>query len=185
MPKKFMKRYLPTPEKVRSIKSLHFLGDILHEPNLWHINRHCVSRAFLIGIFLAFIPMPFQMVAAAFMAIWINSNLPLSVALVWISNPLTMPPMFYFNYKVGAWILDRPVLAFEFQVSWSWLSSRLMDIGVPLYVGSLIVATVAGCTAYLVIQFLWRRKIRTDWQVRRQARKALKSARKEARNQAS
>jgi uncharacterized protein (DUF2062 family) len=69
MPKKFMKRYLPTPEKVQSIESLRFLGDILHEPNLWHINRHSVSRAFLIGLFLSFIPMPFQMAAAAALAI--------------------------------------------------------------------------------------------------------------------
>lgn len=181
MPKKFIKRYLPTPEKVQSIESLRFLGDVLHEPNLWHINRHSVSRAVLIGIFLSFVPMPFQMLAAALMAIWFNANLPLSVVLVWISNPLTMPPMFYFNYKVGAWILDRPVLAFEFQLSWSWLSDRLMDIGVPLYVGSLVVATIAGCSAYLVIQFLWRRKIRTDWQVRRDAKKA----RIQARNQTS
>jgi uncharacterized protein (DUF2062 family) len=92
-----------------------------------------------------------------------------------------MPPIFYFNYKVGAWILDRPVLAFDFQLSWSWLSSRLMEIGVPLYVGSIVVATAAGCSAYLIIQYLWRRKIRTDWQVRRLSRKA----RKKARNQAS
>jgi len=56
-----------------------------------------------------------------------------------------------------------------------------MDIGVPLYVGSLVVATIAGCGAYLIIQYLWRRKIRTDWQVRRFSRKG----RKKARNQAS
>ncbi|MEP1216225.1 MAG: DUF2062 domain-containing protein [Marinobacter sp.] len=170
MPKKFMKRYLPSPEKVRAIESLHFLGDILHEPNLWHINRHSVARAFLVGIFLAFIPMPFQMLAAAFVAIWFNANLPLSVVLVWISNPVTMPPMFYFNYKIGAWILDRPVLNFEFQLSWSWLSGRLLDIGIPLYLGSLLVATLSACLAYLVIQFLWRRKVRSDWQERRSER---------------
>ncbi len=168
MPKKFMKRYLPTPEKVRSIRSLHFLGDVLHDPNLWHINRHCVARAFLVGVWLTFIPMPFQMIAAALCAIWFNANLPLSVALVWISNPLTMPPIFYFNYKVGAWILDRPLLAFEFEISRDWLGSRLVDIGIPLYLGSLITATVAACVAYLVIQFLWRRKIRADWRLRRQ-----------------
>jgi len=168
MPKKFMKRYLPTPEKVRSIRSLHFLGDVLHEPNLWHINRHCVARAFLVGVWFTFIPMPFQMIAAALCAIWFNANLPLSVALVWISNPLTMPPIFYFNYKIGAWILDRPLLAFEFDISREWLGNRLIDIGIPLYLGSLVIATAAACLAYLIIQYLWRRKIRSDWRLRRQ-----------------
>ncbi|MBJ6137616.1 DUF2062 domain-containing protein [Marinobacter litoralis] len=170
MPKRFMKRYLPTPEKVQSMKSLHFLGDILHEPNLWHINRHCVARAFLIGIWFCFIPMPFQMVAAAFFAIWFNANLPLSVALVWISNPLTMPPIFYFNYKVGAWILDRPVLPFEFHANWHWVSDRLFEIGIPLYLGSLLLATISACIAYLAVQYLWRRKVRSDWQLRRRLR---------------
>ncbi len=169
MPKKFMKRYLPTPEKVRAIRSLHFLGDILHEPNLWHINRHGVSRAFLIGIFWCFIPMPFQMAAAALFALWLNANLPLSVALVWISNPITMPPIFYFNYKLGAWLLGRPVMDFQFELSVGWISGRLMDIGIPLYFGSLVVATVAACTSYLALQFLWRRKVRADWE-RRQRR---------------
>src|SRR5690554_8036200 len=88
--------------------------------------------------------MPFQMLAAAFCAIWINANLPLSVALVWISNPLTMPPMFYFNYKLGAWLLDRPVLDFEFELTWHWISHRLVDIGIPLYLGSLIIATLCA-----------------------------------------
>ncbi|MEQ9546607.1 MAG: DUF2062 domain-containing protein [Marinobacter sp.] len=171
MPKKFMKRYLPTPDRVRAMESLRFLGDILHETNLWHINRHSVSRAFLVGIFLGVIPMPFQMLAAAFFAIWFNANLPLSVVLVWISNPLTMPPMFYFNYKIGAWILDRPVLNFEFQVSWKWISERILDIGIPLYLGSLIVATLSACLAYLLIQYLWRRKVRSDWQDRRLLRR--------------
>lgn len=111
MPKKFMKRYLPSPEKVQAMQSLSFLGDILHEPNLWHINRHSVARAFLVGIWFCFIPMPFQMLAAAFFAIWFNANLPLSVVLVWISNPVTMPPMFYFNYKIGAWAWTVPYSA--------------------------------------------------------------------------
>ncbi|MGO1462437.1 MAG: DUF2062 domain-containing protein [Oleiphilaceae bacterium] len=180
MPKKFMKRYLPSPEKVQAMQSLRFLGDIVNEPNLWHINRHSVARAFLIGVFFCCIPMPFQMVAAALFAIWFNANLPLSVVLVWISNPVTMPPMFYFNYKVGAWILNRPVLDFDFQLSIPWISERLLDIGIPLYLGSLIVATLCACLAYLIIQFLWRRKIRTEWQTRRQARRGHRCSRDQA-----
>lgn len=165
-----MKRYMPTPEKIRSIKALNFMGDILHEPNLWHINRHGIARGFLIGIFLCLIPMPFQMVAAALCAIWLNANLPLSVALVWISNPLTMPPMFYFNYKVGAWMLDHPLVDYKFELSITWFKESLVDIGIPLYFGSLIVATVSSCACYLLIQYLWRRRVRISWEERRQRR---------------
>ena len=167
MPKRFMKRYLPSPEKVRQIKSLNFLGDIIQEPNLWHINRHSVARAFLIGVWLCFIPMPFQMLASALFAIWFNANLPLAVALVWISNPVTMPLIFYFNYKLGAWMLSRPLLDFEFSPSLAWVSERLLDIGIPLYLGSLVIATVSACVAYLIIQLLWRRKVRANWRLRR------------------
>ena len=80
--------------------------------------------------------------------------------------------MFYFNYKLGAWLLDRPVLDFEFELTWHWISHRLVDIGIPLYLGSLIIATLCACLAYLGIQYLWRRKIRTDWRHRRIARRA-------------
>ncbi len=166
MPKDFIKKYIPTPDKIREIKALHFLGDVLHEPNLWHINRHSVSKAFLIGMFWCFIPMPFQMVAAAFCAIWINCNLPISVALVWISNPITMPPIFYFNYLVGAFILNRPAKEYEMELSIQWLSDKLVEVGLPLYFGSLVVGIVFALCSYAVIEFLWRRKVRRDWHQR-------------------
>ena len=38
-----------------------------------------------------------------------------------------------FNYKLGAWLLDRPVLDFEFELTWHWIGHRLVDIGIPLY----------------------------------------------------
>jgi uncharacterized protein (DUF2062 family) len=166
-----MKRYLPSPEKVRQMKSLSFLGDVIQEPNLWHINRHSMARAFLIGVWLCFIPMPFQMLASALFAIWFNANLPLAVALVWISNPVTMPPIFYFNYKLGVWMLSRPLLDFEFSPSRAWVSERLLDIGIPLYLGSLVVATVSACVAYVIIQLLWRRRVRANWRLRQGQRR--------------
>jgi len=49
MDKRFIKRFIPAPEKLRRIRSLQFLGALIHEPNLWHINRHSVSRAILLG----------------------------------------------------------------------------------------------------------------------------------------
>lgn len=171
MPKRLLKRFFPDPHKIKEIKALHFLGDVLHEPNLWHINRHAVSRAFLVGIFWCFIPIPFQMVVAALFAIWLNCNLPISVALVWISNPLTMPPMFYFNYWIGALLLNRPLINDEFVLSWQWVGERIVEVGIPLYVGSFVCATVFSIVCYSLVQFFWTKTVRKNWRERQLKRK--------------
>jgi len=171
MSRQFFKRHIPTPEKVRKIRSLQFLGALLHEPNLWHINRHSVARAFLIGLFWTLIPMPFQMIPATIMAIWLNANLPLTLALVWISNPITMGPMLYGSYLVGTWVLDKPAVITEFKMNWGWFAERIIEVGIPMYIGALLLAVSISCGAYVTIQFLWRRKVRRDWHKRQEARK--------------
>ena len=106
MPKKLIKKYMPDHETIRNHPHLNkIFGTLLHDPNLLHLNRRSVSMAFAVGLFMAFVPVPFQMVLAAAAAIIIRCNLPISVGLVWVSNPFTMPPLFYFCYLVGTWIL--------------------------------------------------------------------------------
>ena len=95
MAKKTIQRFLPDPNKIRHHKSLKIFGRLLQDANLWHLNRRSARGAFAVGLFFAFIPVPFQMVLAAAGAILFRVNLPISVALVWLTNPLTMPPIFY------------------------------------------------------------------------------------------
>ena len=82
MPRHLIKRYSPDHEKIRNHKHVKVFGKLLHDPNLWHLNRRSVSGAFGVGLFWAMIPMPFQMIAAAATAIGLRTNLPLSVVLV-------------------------------------------------------------------------------------------------------
>ena len=77
-------------EKIKHEKVLKILGPAILQPNLWHLNRKSVSRAIAIGLFCAFLPIPLQMVLAAFFAIIFAANLPISVILVWITNPITI-----------------------------------------------------------------------------------------------
>ena len=148
---------MPDTEKIRNNKQLNkVFGTLLHDPNLLHLNRRSVSMAFLVGLFMAFVPLPSQMIMAAAVAIYIRCNLPISVALVWISNPVTMPPIFYFAYKVGATILNTPERAFTFDLSWEWLGTELAAIWEPFLLGCLVCGVVFGVLGFGLIRLLWR-----------------------------
>jgi uncharacterized protein (DUF2062 family) len=173
MPKRLIKRFLPQHDKVRDHKHLKLFGTLLHDPNLFHLNRHSASGGFAVGLFFAFVPFPLQMVMAAAAAILFRVNLPISVALVWITNPLTIPPMFYFAYWVGTQILGTPPQAESFQLSFEWIQQGgLNDIFAPLILGSLICASVSALAGYFLILWIWRWRAVERWKLRRQRKKS-------------
>ena len=166
MPKKLLKKYIPSPESIKENKNLRFLGDKIHDPNLWHLNRRSVSAAFAIGLFAAWIPTPGQMVIAAVTALYFRANLPISVGLVWITNPITMPPMFYFAYLVGLWTLNQPSPAADFEFSAESIMASLGDIGIPFLMGCLVLGVLSSLLGYFGIRGLWRWNVVKRWQQR-------------------
>ncbi len=163
MPKKTIQRFLPDHRKIKENKSLSIFGDLLHDSNLWLLNRRSARGAFAVGIFFALIPVPFQMVLAAAFAILFKVNLPISVALVWITNPFTMPAIFYGTYVVGTWVLGTPVETFAFEPSFEWLMSSLSSIGPPFLLGCVICAACFSFVAFLTIDYLWRLSVKKAW----------------------
>lgn len=170
MPKKTLKSLMPSAARVREIKSLHILGDWIYETNLWHLNRYSASMAFFVGLFMAFMPVPGQMPLAALLALMLRCNLPISVCLVWITNPLTMPALFFMAYRVGALIINVPVTAIEFELSFNWLSHQLANIWQPFLLGCLICGLFFGCLGYFVISMLWRWRVSVHWRERKRRR---------------
>lgn len=157
MPKKLIKKYMPDHETIRNHPYLNkIFGTLLHDPNLLHLNRRSVSAAFAVGLFMAFVPVPFQMVLAAAAAIVVRCNLPISVGLVWVSNPVTMPPLFYFCYLVGSWILGHEGQHFHFELSWDWLMTELGAIWEPFLLGCGIVGIISAAIGFFGIRLLWR-----------------------------
>jgi|TARA_B100000767_G_scaffold271349_1_gene296804 hypothetical protein len=166
MPKKIIKRMMPDHQTIKDNKYLKVFGNLLHNANLWHMNRHSVAKGFAIGLFFAFIPVPFQMVLAAGVAIFIHANLPLAIALVWITNPLTMPFIFYACYIVGTWALAEPEQDFAFQANWQWVIDSLSTIGPAFLVGCGILAVISAILGYFIIQGLWRYQAVKAWRNR-------------------
>ena len=158
MPKKLIKRLSLRMHGVREHPQLRYLNPLLHKENLWHVNRSSIANAFAIGLFCAFIPIPMQMLLAAFIAILVGANIPVSVLLVWISNPLTITPIFYLCYKLGQLILQTPITEFGNSTDVGQFL-QIEHLWQPFLLGCFIMSCTASIIGYIIIKILWRMHI--------------------------
>lgn len=176
--KRHFTRFAPERSTIQNHRHLSLFGKLLHEPNLWHINRQSAAGGMANGLFWAFMPFPGQTVLAAAIAIYFRVNLPISLLAVWLTNPLTMYPIYFAAYKLGALLLDVPHHPFHFEISWQWFTSTLTDIWQPLLLGSVILGTLSSVTSYYFIRGLWRFAAVRKWEERKE-RMRLQSIQKQ------
>jgi len=121
---------------------------------LLSINRKMVSRAILVGLFIAFIPMPMQMLAVILIAPFFRFNVPIGVSLVWITNPFTMPFIYYIEYMTGNFLLMQEGVN-NMQLTLDWFKNNIADIFIPLYVGTLFYAVIFSVGGFYLANWLW------------------------------
>ncbi len=171
MMKQFLRRYLPNKSHLTAQRSLHVLGRLLYSGHLWHLSHRTVPRAVGVGLFCALLPLPMQMLLAAVLSIVVRANIPIAVALTWISNPFTTPFILYVSYKIGAWILQAPPQSFVLKFSIAHLSEKFSQLWQPLALGTFVCAVVVGLAGYVITHYIWQRQIVQSWYQRRQRRK--------------
>lgn len=179
MPFDWMRKYLPTRDAVRRLSALGPLRHLLLEPALWRLHRRSVSGACFIGFFCAFLPLPVgQMAIAALLAVATRCNVPIAIGLTWVTNPLTLGPIFFFTYKLGAWLLGAEAGTEPFELSWAWLVEKFAQVWWPLLFGSLVCACVSGLAGMVAAGQLWRLHLVRRLRERRVARRARRKAKK-------
>ena len=128
---------------------------------------HRLALGIAIGIFVTFLPLIGIQMVVSFSLAWLcRANKVVGVPLVWISNPLTMVPIYYPCYALGCRLLnsstdewqqvypnfialfDEPAASWAEIFSFCW--QHLLGFVTPLFLGSFIVATVLGITSYYV-----------------------------------
>jgi len=129
---------------------------------------HRIALGVALGMFVAFTPtFGAQMVLVVFLAWLCRANHAIGLPLVWISNPATMVPIYWFCYKVGERLVGQGSITKQWwgelrhpPADWwpamSFYWGRVWEIAGPLWVGSLIVAAVLGYVSYLVIYHVVR-----------------------------
>jgi len=99
---------------------------------------------------------PLQSVLAALLAVFYRANLPIAIALVFASNPVTAVPMLYTAYQLGALIVGHPPAGFNFEPSLDWLTNGFILIWKPFLLGIFLMAILSAIAGYYAVHGLWR-----------------------------
>jgi len=141
-----------------------------------------VAGGFALGLFLALTPtVGVQIIVAIFLATLFKLSRPAALISVMITNPVTVPPIFTFNYWVGSLFFDGPsvreVYGYFIKITGQMARLDFWEVGaqlkifflasgemlLPLVFGSLVVAVIASLLSYiLLVRFLWFLKLRKE-----------------------
>ena len=149
--KSMLKKYSPKRENI----NLGWLNKYLTDPELWKWNKKTIAKAFAIGLFCAFLPLPVHMLLAGILAVTFSANILLSLLVVWVNNPITILPIIYFTYKLGASIIGIEVDP-EFEFSFGYLMDNFWSATIALWTGGLISSTVASLVGYFSIISIYK-----------------------------
>jgi uncharacterized protein len=131
------------------------------------VNRRMVSRAVLIGVFFALIPVPGQMILVALTTALVRFNVAIALVFVWMTNPVTMPFIFFAEYELGRLLIMQEQHV-EMALNMEWITAHYDQIIVPLYVGAVASATLFALVGYVLSEWLWVRSVRRDYATRRE-----------------
>jgi len=170
MPRRFFRKFAIKRNHLKNRWWLAPFDHLMHDPALWGISRRTVVPAFALGLFISYMPFPGHMLAAGLLALLLRVNIPVAVASVWVSNPLTMGPMYYVAFDVGRRLLRMPPRTFQFELSVEWLLSGFIYVWQPLLLGSILLGSILSLIGFVSLDLLWRASI-SDYLARRRKRR--------------
>lgn len=127
-----------------------------------------LARGLAAGVFAGMFPLfGLQTIMGVAIALRIKGNPLMAAGGTWISNPLTYLPIYAFNYRLGSWILGRPVVNLFTDVeSMKTLLDTSADVGVALILGSFVMGAMFGPASYFAGLPLIRRARRRYRQIK-------------------
>ncbi|MDG2149723.1 MAG: DUF2062 domain-containing protein [Planctomycetota bacterium] len=154
------------------------LGRFLREKIVDPVRRaqgtpESIARGSAVGMFIALTPtVGVQSLLVTACALPLRGNLPVALVMCWITNPITLIPFYFAYYWLGALLLGLPMASYTtiaerigeqfallpelgFIDSMAPLGTEILW---PMFVGSLVLATVTTWITYHLMLWLIRRQ---------------------------
>jgi len=173
MPRSFFKRHIPRREQLARYRLLRPFTALMTDPGMWALSRRSTAKGFGVGVFCAWLPIPFQTLVVLALTVWWRVNLPVALLASFISNPFTMGPMMFSSYTLGNWMLQRPPKVEQESFSLGLILQEVERIGTPLLVGAITLGIITALISATVINITWRYSLMRQFRRRRARRRLL------------
>jgi len=176
---KWWHRNAPTRESLEDVRWLRPFAHRVLEPSLWRFTRRSVPRGVALGLLVGiFLMIPgLQIIGAALLALPCRANVPIAVAMTFLSNPATTPFILYLSLIVGnrfvhstadigtvSSMIDHGASIAE------WFDWAASSAAPALVVGLFVIAVLSASVGYLLSGWLWRTWISHKWSLRTRQR---------------
>lgn len=133
-----------------------------------------IARGGSIGVWVALTPtVGIQMLLVAGLAVPLRANLPVAMAMVWITNPVTVIPIYFSFYWLGTLLMGLPNQGYRavatilrdsiHMVESQGLLMAVEKLGrevlVPMTLGSLVIASLVAVPTYHGLLWAGRRRL--------------------------
>jgi uncharacterized protein (DUF2062 family) len=159
---RWLKRITPDRYTLEKLWCLRPFKALVLDRGCWTFNRHSVTRAFALGLFIAFIPptpLPVHLVTCVILGVMFRLNLPVLFATVFLSNPFTWLPQVVGSIWVGTKLMGMDLMPFLHQLKHGHFAAQVHQLWAPLLLGALVLGLVAAGAGYVLAQFAWRVRV--------------------------
>jgi uncharacterized protein len=102
------------------------------------------------------------MLIGAPLALLLRVNLPVTMAAIWLTNPVTILPLFYGALIIGT-RLSGSQATIHFDGSMAGLGALVEQLWLPFVLGCAVSGVIAGCLGYAAVSVLWRWQVNVRW----------------------
>mgnify|MGYP000267585165 CR=1 FL=1 len=152
---RFLQSCLPSHERVHAWLDRHpWIAGALERTGCLHVHRRTLARGVAVGVFVGLTPtIGIQTLLMLIGCVAIRGNFPAAFLVSWISNPVTLGPLYFAFNELGETVFGG-VIGPEITIS-----DRADEAAVGLLylvLGSLLIAGPFAIASYLVFLWGWR-----------------------------
>ncbi len=154
-------RFLKHPRKLRERPAMRWFARHFLDKRVWKPTQHTLSGGTAVGVFITLQLLPIQMPTATILSAIFRVNIPIAIALCWLSNPFTIPFIAWLEYAIGKWFLALyttvPATPFPNHLPESMVDAWMVlkEHAPVMLVGGIILGAIGALISYIATWSIW------------------------------